>query len=172
MEPITGPAVWHDAGMLAPVDETFFDSAPLRFQETFEIDQPAAAVWQELTRDNTLDWCRGLRITWTSPRPYGVGTTRQAKLFGGLLVTVREEYFIWEEGHRMAFYVTSAVPPTYRRSAEDYLVEPVSESHCTFTWTLAFELSPLGKLGGPVTKQIVANMFTSTRRHFEVPISV
>jgi hypothetical protein len=60
-----------------PVDETFFDAAPQRLGETFEIPRPAADVWAELTADNPLSWCRILdRIEWTSPRPFGVGTTR------------------------------------------------------------------------------------------------
>ena len=68
----------------------------------------ADAVWAELTRDGTLDWCRGLKITWLSPRPFGVGTKRQARLLG--VLRVQEEYFIWEEGRRMAFFVTAVRP--------------------------------------------------------------
>ena len=151
--------------MLPTVNEAFLASAPSRFVETIEIALPAETVWAELTRDGTLDWCRGLQITWLSSRPFGVGTKRQAKLLG--LLRVDEEYFIWEEGRRMTFFVTAVRPPAYRRSAEDYRVEELGPDRCRFTWTLAFELTLLGKLNSPLTAPIIKRMFADTRRHFE-----
>jgi hypothetical protein len=151
--------------MLPKVDEAFLASAPSRFIDAIEIALPAEKVWAELTRDGALDWCRGLEITWLSPRPFGAGTKRQAKLLG--LLRVHEEYFIWEEGRRMAFFVAAVRPPAYRRSAEDYLVEALGPDRCRFTWTLAFELTLLGKLNSPVTAPIIKRMFADTRRHFE-----
>jgi hypothetical protein len=152
--------------MLPPADEAFLASAPLRFANAFEIPLPAATVWKELTRDGTLDWCRGLEIEWASPRPFGVGTKRRAKVLN-VLLRVNEEYFIWEEGRRMAFFVTGARPPAYQRSAEDYLVEELGPDRCRFTWTLAFELTLLGKLNSPLTARIINRMFADTRRHFD-----
>ena len=152
--------------MLPAPDEAFLASAPTRFVDTIEIALPASAVWAELTRDGTLDWCRGLEITWLSPRPFGVGTKRQAKVYG-VLARVQEEYFIWEEGRRKAFYVTSARPPAYKRGAEDYLVEELGPQRCRFTWTIAFELNLLGKLNSPVSSPLIKRLFTDTRRHFE-----
>ena len=151
--------------MLPAADETFLASAPTRFAQAFDIALPASTVWTELTRDGTLDWCRGLEISWLSPRPFGLGTKRQAKLFG-VLLRVQEEYFIWEEGRRMAFFVTSVRPPVYRRSAEDYRVDALGADRCRFTWTLAFDLTLLGRLNGPVTSLIVRRMFADTRHHF------
>ena len=83
------------------------------------------------------------------------------------MLTVQEEYFIWEAGHRMAFFVTAVRPPAYRRSAEDYMVEALGPDQCRFTWTLAFELTLLGKLNSPLTAPIIRRMFADTRRHFE-----
>jgi hypothetical protein len=152
--------------MLPVVDETFLASAPTRFVEVFDIALPTSTVWAELTRDGTLDWCRGLKINWLSPRPFGVGTKRQAKLLG-VLLQVQEEYFIWEEGRRMAFFVTAARPPAYRRSAEDYAVDAIAADRSRFTWTLAFDLTLLGKVSAPVMPVIVKRMFADTRHHFE-----
>jgi hypothetical protein len=151
--------------MLPAANEAFLATAPARFVDTVEIALPASVVWAELTRDGTLGWCRGLEITWLSPQPFGVGTKRQAKVFGALL-RVQEEYFIWEEGHRMAFFVTAVQPPAYRRSAEDYVVDPLGPDRCRFTWTLAFDLTLLGKLNSPLSSLIIKRMFTDTRRHF------
>jgi hypothetical protein len=151
--------------MLPAVDEAFLASAPSRFVETIGVALPAGTVWAELTRDGTLGWCRGLEITWLSPRPLGVGTKRQARLLG--VLRVQEEYFIWEEGRRMAFFVTAVRPAAYRRSAEDYVVEALGPDRCRFTWTLAFELTLLGKLNSPLSALIIKRMFADTRHHLE-----
>lgn len=149
----------------AAVDEAFLQPAPVRFVDTVELGLPAQTVWTELTRDQTLDWCRGLQIRWVSPRPFGLGTERQANLFA-VVLQVQEQYFIWEEGRRKAFFVTGVRPPVYRRSAEDYVVEPLGPDRCRFTWTLAFELTALGKLNMPIMSLIVKRMFIDTRQHF------
>jgi hypothetical protein len=36
-----------------------------------------------------------------------------------------------------------------------------------FTWTLAFDLTLLGKLNEPLSSLIVKRMFADTRHHFE-----
>src|SRR5680860_995796 len=79
-----------------PVDEGFFERAPQRLQGRFDVQRPAAEVWAELTADNPLAWCRLLqRIEWTSPRPFGVGTTRTAHAMRGANI-IRERFFRWD----------------------------------------------------------------------------
>lgn len=149
-----------------PADEAFLDAAPLRLQEGFEIPLPAARVWGELTDENPLSWCRILqRITWTSPRPFGVGTTRTARALGGANV-IKERYFRWEEGRRHSFMVVEASTPMFRRFAEDYLVESVSETACRFTWTIAVESKPAARLADPVNRRLLETLFTDTRKHY------
>jgi hypothetical protein len=154
---------------LQPVDETFFETAPKRFVESFEITRPASEVWSELVADGALSFCRSLRgARWTSPRPFGVGTTRtMPALFGAMVVD--ETYFRWEEGRRQSFYVVRASLPLFRRFAEDYLVEEVSPSTSRFTWTIALDPHPLARLGGPVNAMIIRGLFGDTRRHFAAP---
>lgn len=150
---------------LQPVDETFFASAPSRASETFAIPRPAAEVWAGLTADDPLAWCRPIKGRWTSDRPFGVGTTRRMKVLGGA-ITVREHFFVWEEGRRKAFYVTSANLPLFRRLAEDYVVEPDGDDACRFTWTIAYETTLAGRAGGPVNKALFSWLFADTRKHF------
>jgi hypothetical protein len=146
-------------------DEQFLSSAPVRFSESFDVARPAEAVWQELIGDQPLDWCRALSITWTSERPFGIGTIRQAKILGGAL-TVKERYFLWEEGRRKAFCVVDANLPVFERLAEDYVVEPLGPDRCRLTWTIAMELKGVGKAGGPANALLVKSIFDDTRRHF------
>ncbi len=140
-----------------PVDEAFFDSAPVILREAFDVPLPASRVWSELTADNPLSWCRILqRITWTSAPPYGVGTTREARALGGLNV-LRERFFRWEDGARQSFYAVEVSVPGFERFAEDYLVEPTSESACRFTWTIAIESKPAARIGDPGTRALPAD---------------
>ena len=153
---------------LLATDETFLKAAPARFSETFQIAKPADQVWAELISDSPLSWCRALSIRWTSPRPFTVGTTREAKILGGAL-TIQETYFLWEEGRRKTFYAASASLPVFRRLAEDYVVEPTSENRSSLTWTIAIEPSAIGKAGGPANALLVKSLFNDTRRHFASP---
>lgn len=150
---------------LQQADESFLGSAPTRFSHRWSIDQPASAVWAELTGDRPLHWCRGLAINWTSTRPFSVGTTRQAKVLGGVLA-VQELFFIWEEGRRYSFYVTEANAPLFRRLAEDYIVEPEGPQRCTFTWKIALEPTGLGKVGGALNGPLFNHFFADTGRYF------
>ncbi|MGH3714123.1 MAG: SRPBCC family protein [Micromonosporaceae bacterium] len=150
---------------LEPCDEAFFDTAPVRFVDAMELAAPAEQVWAGLTADRPLSWCRAITSArWTSPRPFGVGTTRSVKVAG--LLRLRERYFRWEEGTRMSFSVESTNLPAFRRFGEDYLVEPFSETRSRFTWVIAWEPLPLGRLGTPVNGLLMRSLFSDTRRHF------
>lgn len=148
------------------VEPDFFDSAPFRLAETFEIARPATDVWAELTEDNPLSWCRALkRIEWTSSRPFGVGTTRTARALGGAMV-LHEVFFRWEEGRRKSFHTLQTSIPLFRRFAEDYLVEPAGEGACRFTWTIAGEPHALARPAAPVNKLLLGSIFRDTRKHY------
>lgn len=148
---------------LAPIDEAFFDTAPLRFTRTWEVDQPAAQLWQEMT-ERPLHWCRGLSIRWISPTPFGVGTTRHVGVLGALQAD--EYFFLWEEGRRNAFYFTHANLPVFKRFGEYYEIEPTGPDTCRFTWRLAAEPTPIGRLGNLANTLLVHSLFRDTTRHF------
>ncbi len=151
---------------LKPSDENFLSSAPERMVDTMEIARPADAVWADLTSDETLSWCRLLAgVTWTSPRPFGEGTTRTLRTPLGMLA-LKEVYFRWEEGRRKSFYVAEATAPLFRRFAEDYLVEATSPGSCRFTWTVASEALPAAQPGTPINRLITRSLFRDTRRYF------
>lgn len=148
------------------VEEAFFGTAPVRLQEAFEIAHPAARVWDDLTSENPLWWCRVLqRITWTSPPPFGVGTTRTARALGGLNV-INERFFRWEEGRRQSFYAVEITVPGFDRFAEDYLIEPTSADSCRFTWTIAIEPKPAARIATPANRLLLGTLFRDTRAHY------
>ena len=151
--------------LLQPVDESYFEHAPQRFTRTWAIAQPAEKVWSELTSEEPLHWVRGLRLRWTSPKPFGVGTTRQGKSMGAM--TINEYFFIWEEGRRYAFYCTDINVPLFKAFAEDYVVEPEGPDKCRFTWCIAMTPSLLGRPGAPLNKMMANRTFDETGRYFK-----
>jgi hypothetical protein len=141
----------------------------VRLRAGFEIPKPADEVWGELTADAPLGWCRILQRTeWTSPRPFGVGTTREVSALWGTN-KLRERYFLWEEGRRHSFYVVQSSGFLFKALAEDYLVEPRGADACRFTWTIAIAPSLLGKATMPVNRAILKTLFTDTARHYGLP---
>lgn len=154
---------------LKPADESFLDSAPLRYVHVLELAATPERVWAGLTADRALYWVRGLSVTWTSPRPFGVGATRIAAGAYGA-ARLHESYFRWEEGRRHSFQVLRANTPLFHRFAEDYLVEPIAGG-CRFTWTFAVE--PRGARAvaasvGATQRLIFAGMAKDTQRHFGI----
>jgi Polyketide cyclase / dehydrase and lipid transport len=148
-------------------DGRFFEEAPVRLVGQFAIARPAEAVWADLTGESPLSWCRVIdRITWTSERPFGVGTTREVVALKGVNV-FQERFFRWEEGRRKSFTVVKASAPLVRAFAEDYLVEPAGEGSCTFTWTIAYEPSAVGRPGDAVNRRLLSSLFKDTRKHYE-----
>ena len=139
---------------LEPVDESFFRTARHVHSYPVELDVPPERVWAALTSDRSMaDWGLGLpALRWTSPRPFGVGTTREVVL-PLWAATVREYFFRWDEGERSSFYGTELNRPLLRSFAEDYVVEPTATGS-RFTWTIAVEPTPrtaaLLRVGDPL----------------------
>jgi hypothetical protein len=152
---------------MAETDETFLRDAKRRVVVDVTVARPATAVWAELTEDDPMSsYCRAISsITWTSPRPFGPGTTRTTRVLGGL-IRIDERYPTWDEGRRKVFVGVRTMPPTLRRLSEEYLVEPVDEHSCRFRWTAAWEPSLLGLPIVPVGHLVFASIARDVRRHF------
>jgi uncharacterized protein YndB with AHSA1/START domain len=126
---------------LEPADETFFSTAPFRHTYPVELPVPPERLWASLTSDEGMAaWGLGVGLQWTSPRPFGVGTTRTVVLPLHAM-TVHEHFFRWDDGRRKSFYVEEANHRMLKRFAEDYLVE-ATPGGSRFTWTIALEPLP------------------------------
>ena len=131
---------------LEPADADFFDSAPHVFTYQKRFAAPPERVWTQLTSDASIAaWGPAIKeVTWTSPRPFGVGTTREVTAPGG--ARLRERFFRWDEGSRHSFACYESTLPLFKRFAEDYIGEG-DGADTLFTWTLAIE--PKGALALP-----------------------
>jgi polyketide cyclase/dehydrase/lipid transport protein len=154
-------------------DERVFTSAPYVFRYEKTLAAPPAAVWESLASDESLAaWSSTVTaVTWTSPRPFGVGTTREVVLAPGL-ARVHERFFRWDEGQGYSFAVYEANLPVFETFAEDYAVEPHGPDgdSTRFTWTVAIEPKrafalPFKPLA-PVLKLAFGRLAADGERHF------
>ncbi|MCP4806314.1 MAG: SRPBCC family protein [Proteobacteria bacterium] len=83
------------------------------------------------------------RVEWTSPKPYGLGTTRTVYMTGGLAVD--EEFTVWERGKKMAFTFLSTSEDVWEQFGELYEVQDLGEAGCRLNWTVAYD--PRGTFG-------------------------
>ncbi|MBP2324433.1 uncharacterized protein YndB with AHSA1/START domain [Kibdelosporangium banguiense] len=141
-------------------DDEFFRTARFRFDHEVVIPAPAERVWQVLTADDALvSWARGITgAQWTSPRPFGAGTTRTVTVGHGA-AALREYFYRWEPSHRMTFTATAASRPGFHRFAED-LVLTREPPGTRLYWIFAFDarpwLVPLLELARPVLRRVTA----------------
>ncbi len=140
------------------VDIDFFQTAPIRFVNEVELAASPQRVFS--TFEDAEAWPQWfkeiVKVEWTSPHPYGVGTTRTVSLN---TVTVDEYFFLWEQDQRFAFYLTSMSLPLAHALAEDYQLEDLGNNRCKFIYTVCLEPTVWLRLGGTLIINIYKNMF-------------
>ena len=82
------------------------------------------------------------KVTWTSPEPRGVGTTRTVSMRGGIVGD--EEFLAWEPFTHMAFRFNESTSNAIAAFAEDYRVVETAGG-CHLTWVMA--MKPNGLAG-------------------------
>jgi len=133
-----------------PVGEEFLAGAgaPL----TYELNVPARAVWAALVDGAAWsEWLPITRVTWTSPQPFGISTTRTVEIGK---MRVEETFFAWDEGSRMAFRFDQSSFPV-KAAVEDYQIIDNGET-CTFQWN--GRVSAFFPLGWLITNQLKAGI--------------
>lgn len=146
----------------------FLDTAPHRFSNSVDLVVTADQVWEVLTdADAWPRWATVIaHVTWTSPAPHGVGTTRTVDMRGGIVG--EEEFLLWEPGQRMAFRFNAVSTRAVRAFAELYEIE-ATPTGCRLTWTLAQELQGPSRLTLPLGKPVLDLAFrrflTNLRRY-------
>ena len=123
---------------LRTVGAEYLDTAPVREKLTQAIPASAKATFASLEdADAWPVWLVPInQVEWTSPKPFGVGTTRTVT---GQPGAIEEVFFDWEDGVRMSFHFSATDKPVFAAFAEDYLVTPTGEDTCTLTWRYGFE---------------------------------
>ena len=153
---------------LESADAGFLDSAPHVFRYEKHFVATPEQVWESLQSDESLAaWGNTVgSVTWTSPRPFGVGTTREVATGPAL---VRERFFAWDEGSGYSFHATACNAPLFRRFAEDYRIE-ADGAGTRFRWVVAIEPVPALRLPfkvlAPVLKAAFGRAATDGQKYF------
>ena len=154
-----------------PVDVDFLDQTPNVFvaaeivratpEQIFEVFEDAHAwtVWALPIQ----------KVEWTSPKPYGVGTTRSVHMMGGLVGY--ERFVAWERGRRMAFTFVGASKNAVEKFLEDYRVENLGDGRCRVEWRMAMEARGFSRhfmfLTRPLMRLANRRMFRKFREYAE-----
>ncbi len=133
----------------------FFETAPFRLEASVEVDATPGRVFDIFEdADAWTVWVPPIKhVEWTSPKPFGVGTTRTVTMSGGLLA--EEEFIAWERGRRMAFYFRRASQKNLLAFGEDYQVTDLGGGRSRVTWRVAMEVGGVNRLLMPVTGPLV-----------------
>ena len=133
-----------------PVAEDYLADRPIVVSHAFPF--PPSAVWAALLDARAwTEWLPITKVTWTSPQPFGVGTTRTVEI--GPQV-VEETFFAWEEGSRMAFRFERSTLPV-SAAVEDYRVTPTATG-CELRW--AGKASAMWPLSGLIPGQLAKGL--------------
>jgi carbon monoxide dehydrogenase subunit G len=114
----------------------FIETAPFRFSNSVDLAITPEQLFEVLgDAESWPRWASVItKVTWTSPEPRGVGTTRTVKMRGGIVGD--EEFLAWEPFSHMAFRFNECSTRSVAAFAEDYRVE-VIPGGCRLTWTMA-----------------------------------
>lgn len=140
------------------VDLDFLDFAPRRFRNSVDLAVTPARLFGVLAdAESWPRWASVItRVTWTSPEPRGVGTTRLVDMRGGIVGS--EEFLVWKPNSHMAFRFNECSTRAVAAFAEDYRIE-ATDTGCRLTWTLAQRLAGPARLTAPVTGPVMNVMF-------------
>jgi len=155
------------------VELSFIQSAPFRFSNSVDLAITPEQLFEVLAdADSWPRWAKVItKVTWTSPEPYGVGTTRVVDMRGGL--TGDEEFLAWEPYTYVAFRFNSCSNKAVAAFAEEYRVVE-TPGGCRLTWTMAQKPNGPARfglvLGGPLMnlsfKWFLANLRRYTAKQY------
>ncbi|MGB5813345.1 MAG: SRPBCC family protein [Polyangiales bacterium] len=130
-----------------------------RIRDTFRFEADLDATPRQVfdvfeDPDSWPVWVRAIkRVTWTSPKPFGVGTTRDVEILGGLVT--HERFFAWERDREMGFTFVGTNKPAVIGLAEHYSVEPLPGDRSRLVWRVAYEPTRLMRPLSPCTRPLV-----------------
>ena len=154
-----------------PVDRSFFDTTRFSFAVEVELDCSPDQLFTVFEDAHAWTvWADALKkVEWTSPKPYGIGTTRSVHMMGGLVG--HEEFVEWEPGKRMAFTFIGASKDATEKFLEDYRVTDLGDGTCRVQWYMAMETRGFSRhlmfLTRPIMRLANRRMFKKFREYTE-----
>ncbi len=93
------------------------------------------------------------KVEWTSPKPFGIGTTRNVHMMGGLIGY--EEFIEWNPGRRMAFSFVADSKGATEKFLEDYRVIDMGDGTTLVEWYMALEPRGFSRYMMPLTRPLM-----------------
>ncbi len=150
-----------------PVGMEFFQQAPFCFSADEEIRATPEQVFDAFEDAHAWTvWAQPIqKVEWTSPKPFGLGTTRTVSMSGGLVGW--ETFIAWERGRRMAFCFTHISQDNVESFAEDYQVEDLGDGRCRVRWTMAMKPKGASRFVLPVVRPLMGWLIKRWFRQFK-----
>jgi hypothetical protein len=144
----------------------YLETAQVRFSNTVSISLAPDELFGVLARADTWPrWAKVItHVEYTSPAPYGVGTTRVVTMRGGMVGD--EEFLAWEPGKLLAFRFNTSATSALEAFLEVYTIVPTSTG-CELTWDLAQELKGPSKVLAPLSKPVMNLLFKRFLRNLQ-----
>lgn len=148
------------------VDDAWIDSAPVRLVNSVEVDAAPEQIWAAL--EDASAWPRWATVItsveWTSPQPFGIGTTRTVAMRGRMVAF--EEFITWERPNRMGFRFNAASMDGVRAFAERYTLDPLPGGRTRVTWVMAMAPKGVSKVIVPLARLPMRLAFGRMLRRF------
>jgi Polyketide cyclase / dehydrase and lipid transport len=140
---------------------SFIETAPYHFNSVGVIPASAARVFDLLSTGETQkEWFQDfVACRWTSPKPYGVGSTREIEL---RILTVKERFLVWEPGKRLTFSIDAITVPLIKGMVEDMQLEPISDTSTLLRWRAYYDPSAIMRAVHPVGRAVFGQMFRAS----------
>ena len=130
-----------------------------RFRSTNSVDLAItpSQLWQVLEdAESWPRWSMVTRMTWTSPRPLRVGSTRAIELRAGACAI--EEVIAWHPQSHLAFRMNQTSLATEGASVEEHRIEATPQG-CRLTWTLAHDPKDPPLLARLIAKRVMTQKY-------------
>jgi len=138
--------------------EEIVKASPETIFEVFE-DAHAWTVWAMPIQ----------KVEWTSPKPYGIGTTRSVHMMGDMIGY--EEFIAWEPGKRMAFTFVGCSKDATEKFLEDYRITDLGDGSCRVEWYMAMDTRGFSKhlmwMTRPLLRLANRRMFKKFKKYTE-----
>lgn len=150
-----------------PFDLAYFANPPVKYVSHANLACSPATLW-EILEDGPAwsKWALGIAdVEWTSPKPFGVGTTRTVRFTGGM--EVYETFIAWDRGRELAFTFTGTTQPVWYAFGEHYVVQDNGNGTCRLTWTVAYEPRDVLAKIQPLVRPLFALAFRTYMKRLE-----
>ncbi|MGH0033812.1 MAG: SRPBCC family protein [Myxococcota bacterium] len=147
------------------VDMDFLDSADRVWVMEAHVAAPRPAVWRAICDPGVWhEWFPGVEKAWyEGGPPYGVGTTRRARVGGQ---EMEERMVCWDHEERWAYTLCGASVPLARAQLE--CTELFERANGTsLRWTIAADRGWLLRLATPIFHRTVTRLWHRVARNLE-----